>query len=238
MSEPYAPDNLLDRRLARPASLQLHYDHLYRRERELLEPRLPAGGDVLSVGCGWNPGRHLFPAGRWRMTGVDIAGEKPLALAADGVLDRGLAGSAGQLDLPDRSFDVLLYRLTLHHVAYQAPLSPVFEEAARLLRPGGLLVAVEPGSRHPVGAALALANALGLGPALHGTADDVPLSPRALAAEARAVGLTPQLYAVTYTWRRMAATLQRRMWPLDAALGSRPRAAAFGHTLMLLAPKA
>lgn len=235
LSEAYDPDNLLDRRSDR-ATLELHYEHMRTRERELLVPRLPPGGDVLSVGCGWNPGRHIFPTPAWRMTGVELTDEQPSALVADGVLDAGFAGRAGELDdLPDGSFDAVLHRLVLHHVAFQGPLAPVFGEAARLLRPGGVLVAVEPGSWHPVGAGLALANALRLGPAVHGTPDDVPLSPRRLLAEARAAGLEPELHAVDFGWRRLPPPVQRALQPLDRALGSRPRAAPFGHTLLLLA---
>ena len=156
-------------------------------------------------------------------------------LVENGTLDAGFAGRAGALGLDDESFDVVLYRLVLHHIAYQGALAPVFEEARRLLRPGGALVAVEPGAWHPVGAGLTAANALRLGPAVHGTPDDVPLSPRRLLREARAAGLRPELHAVTFTWRRMPPALQRALWPLDRTLGSRPRAAAFGHTLMLIA---
>ncbi len=98
-------------------------------------------------------------------------------------------GRAGELDFAPASFDVVLYRLVLHHIAYQGPLGPVFDEAARLLRPGGALVAVEPGLWHPVGAGLALANRARLGTRVHGTPDDIPLSPRDLLADARAAGL-------------------------------------------------
>ena len=101
----------------------------------------------------------------------------------------------------------------------------------------GALVAIEPGLWHPVGLALALANRAGLGPAIHGTPDDVPLSPRRLAAAARSAGLEPELHAVTYAWRRLSPVLQGLLGALDA-LGSRPRAARFGHTLMLIAWKA
>jgi hypothetical protein len=128
----------------------------------------------------------------------------------------------------------VLYRLVLHHVAFQGPLAPCFTEAAALLRPGGALVAIEPGLWHPVGAALALANRTGTSTALHGTPDDIPLSPRRLVAEARAAGLEPELHAVTYGWRRLPPSLQRVVQPLDE-LGSRRRAAVFGHTLMLIA---
>jgi SAM-dependent methyltransferase len=230
VSEPYEPDNLLDRR-SDPATLQVHYDQEHRRERTLLDARLPmAGGDVLSVGCGWHPGRHLFPRPAWRMTGVEI---NPAMLESD-ELDAAVEGRAGELPFEPSSFDVVLYRLVLHHVVFQAPLGPVFEEAARLLRPGGAMVAIEPGLWHPVGAALQLANRAGLGTRVHGTPDDVPLSPRLLLREARAAGLEPELHAVTFGWRRLPAGAQRALHWLDP-LGSRPRLAPFGHTLLLIA---
>ena len=235
MSEAYEPDNLLDRHTSR-STMELQYRHMWMRENELLRRRLGmAGGDVLSVGCGWNPGRHAFPAPQWRMTGVELDDEKPKALVANGVLDEGLAGRAGELPFAPESFDVVLYRLVLHHVVFQGPLSPVFEEAARLLRPGGALVAIEPGALHPVGAGLTLANRLGLGRAVHGTPDDIPLTPGSLRSEARRAGLSGEIHAVTFTWRRLSPTAQRALWPVDRVLGSRPRAAAFGHTLMLIA---
>lgn len=238
VSAGYDSHNLLDRLLGRRGTLELHYRHMFARERELVLPRLPArGGEVLSVGCGWNPGRHIFPSPRWRMTGVELEASQPQALVRDGVLDHGLVGRAGELPLADASFDAVLYRLVLHHIAYQGPLSPVLAEAARLLRGGGVLVAIEPGAWHPVGAGLAAANATGLGPLLHGTPDDIPLSPRRLTVEAERAGLRPRLHAVTYSWRRMPPALQRALWPLDAALGSRRRCAALGHTLLLVARK-
>ena len=234
MSEPYRADNLLDR-VGDDATRQVHYDHQMRRERAILDRRLRlAGVDVLSVGCGWHPGRHLFPAPAWRMTGVDLNPDMIALLRESGELDDGIEGRAGELPFEPRSFDVVLYRLVLHHVVYQGPLAPVFEEAARLLRPGGALVAVEPGLWHPVGAGLALANRAGLGPAVHGTPDDIPLSPRTLTREARAAGLEPELHAVTFGWRRLPPSAQRAVHTLDSA-GSRPRLAPFGHTLMLIA---
>ena len=238
MSEGYDCDNLLDR-LSDPDTLALQYEHMRVRERELLDSALRLRGrDVLSVGCGRNPGRHLFPKPAWRMTGVELDAEKPRVLVENGTLDAGLAGRAGALPLEPASFDVVLYRLVLHHIAFQGPLAPVFEEVARLLRPGGALVAVEPGAWHPVGAGLAAANALGLGTALHGTPDDIPLVPSRLMREALRAGLEPALRAVTYTWRRMPPALQRALWPLDRALGSRPRAAPLGHTVLLIARRA
>jgi SAM-dependent methyltransferase len=194
-----------------------------------------AGGRVLSVGAGWFPGRHLFPSPAWRLTAVDLDPARPADAIRRGEADDGFEGRAGALDdLPDGSFDVVLYRLVLHHIAFQGPLDPCFAEAARLLRPGGAMVAIEPGKWHPVGAALAVANRAGLGVTVHGTPDDVPLSPRALTGAARRGGLEPELHAVTYGWRRLPAGVQRALAPLDRA-GSVPGLRALGHTLLLVA---
>ncbi|HTU96606.1 MAG TPA: methyltransferase domain-containing protein [Solirubrobacteraceae bacterium] len=233
-SAPYDADNLLDRH-SRRSTLELNYAHMMERERTLMDRELALrGGDVLSVGCGWHPGRHLFPAPAFRLVGADADPAKVAGVLESGRADAGVVGYAGHLGLAPQSFDVVLYRLVLHHLAFQGPLGPCFEEAAGLLRPGGALIAIEPGLWHPVGAALALANRSGVANRVHGTPDDIPLSPRRLAAEARAAGLEPRVYAVTYTWRRLAPAVQRALWPLDR-LGARPRAARFGHTLMLIA---
>ena len=233
-SEAYEPRNLLDR-LSRPSTLEDHYRYEMERERELLAARLElARGEVLSVGGGWHPGRHLFPAPAFRLTSVDADPERVAGVRESGRADEAQIGHAGRLEFSDASFDVVLYRLVLHHIAFQGPLGPCFAEAARLLRPGGALVAIEPGRWHPVGLSLALANRAGIATAVHGTPDDIPLSPLRLAAEARAAGLAGELHAVTYGWRRLPPVAQRALAPLDR-LGSRPRAARFGHTLMLIA---
>ena len=231
---PHDPDNLLDR-LSRPDTLETHYRHLIRREQQLVADRVGiARGDVLSVGGGWHPGRHLFPEPEFRLVAIDSNPERVAGVETTRRADEAHVGYAGSLGLPPGSFDVVLYRLVLHHITYQGPLGPCFAEAAHLLRPGGVMIAIEPGLWNPVGLGLALANKSGAATRIHGTPDDIPLSPRRLVSEARAAGLAPELHAVTFTWRRMAPALQRALWPLDA-LGSRPRIAPFGHTLMLIA---
>lgn len=237
-SEPYSQQNLLDRLSARE-TLEIHYRHMMERERALVGRRLGlSGGAVLSVGAGWHPGRHLFPAPAFRLTAVDADPDRVRAVLDTGRADEAHVGHAGHLDavpLAPRSFDVVLDRLVLHHLVFQGPLQPVFDEAARLLAPGGAMIAIEPGAWHPVGLGLAAANRLGLATAIHGTPDDIPLSPRRLLTAARSAGLEPELHAVTYTWRRLPGPLQRALQPLDGPLGSRPRSARFGHTLMVIA---
>jgi SAM-dependent methyltransferase len=236
MSEPYRPDNILDRRTA-TGRVEIEYAHLQRRERELLDRHLPRErGDVVSVGCGWRPGRHLFPAPQFRLVAVDMDANCVRSVLDSGEADEGIVARAGELPFADASFDVVLYRLVLHHVAYREPLERCFEEAARLLRPGGALVAVEPGLLHPVGLGLTMANRLGLGTPVHGTPDDIPLPPWLLKRQARRHGLDPRLFALSYSWRRLPPGLQRALWRADR-LGERPLLSALGHTLLLIARK-
>lgn len=234
-SEPYAPGNLLDR-LTSPARLARFDAWEKAREGSILRRRLGlAGGRVLSVGAGWYPGRHLFPAPQWRMTAIDADPATVEHVRGTGAAEEAEVGFAGHLRYADSTFDVVLYRLVLHHVVYRAPLEPVFAEAARLLRRGGAVVAVEPGLWHPIGLGLAAANRIGVGTAIHGTPDDIPISPRRLLSAARAAGLeAPELHAVAYGWRRLPVPLQAALRPLDA-LGSRPRAAPFGHSVLVIA---
>lgn len=235
MGELYTSENLLDR-LSDPRALEAQDEREKARERALVARRLGlAGGDAISVGCGWHPGRHLLPAPAWRLVAVDMEPDRARVAVERGEADEGFPGRAGELsDVPADSFDVVLYRYVLHHVAYHQPLEPVFAEAARLLRPGGAVVAIEPNLWHPIGAALAAANRLGLGVRVHGTPDDIPLSPRRLMGQVREAGLAPELHSVSYSWRRLPARGQRILAALDGH-GSRRGLRALGHTVLLIA---
>ncbi len=233
-SASYEPDNLLDR-LTPPERLERHYRYVEARERSLLAGQLPLrGGRVLAVGSGWHPGRHLFPRPEFELLAVDPVPERVDHVLAAGTADRGIVGYAGRLELPAGSFDVVLYREVLHHLAFQGPLAPILAEAHRLLVPGGALVMIEPNLWHPVGLGLQLANRLRLGPLVHGTPDDIPLSPRRLLAELRTAGFAPRVSAVTYAWRRLPPRVHARLIRLDrfatSRLGSR-----LGHASMIVA---
>ncbi len=101
-SAPYDADNLLDRR-SRRSTLELNYRHMMERERAIVDRELGVrGGDVLSVGCGWHPGRHLFPAPAFRMVAADADPAKVAGVLETGRADDGVVGYAGKLGLPPR----------------------------------------------------------------------------------------------------------------------------------------
>lgn len=115
---------------------------------------------MLSVGSGWHPGRHLFPSPEFRLVGVHADPERVAGVLETGCADDARVGYAGKLDFPSRSFDVVPTGWCCTTSPTQGPLTPIFAEAAQLLRPGGAMVAIEPGSWHPIGLALSLAKPL------------------------------------------------------------------------------
>jgi hypothetical protein len=105
-----------------------------------------AGSDVLDVGCGQGGLTRELAALGARVTGIEVS-EEQLAVARaadDGALaTRYLVGRAEAIPLPDESFDLVVFRASLHHVAPEQ-MSAALREAARVLRPGGLVYAAEP----------------------------------------------------------------------------------------------
>ncbi len=102
-----------------------------------------ARGDTLEVGIGTGLTLPHYPASV-RLTGIDIS---PVMLAAARRLASSLGreialreGSASPLDAPDESFDTVVFCLVLCSVPDDRR---AIIEAARVLRPGGRLLAVE-----------------------------------------------------------------------------------------------
>jgi ubiquinone/menaquinone biosynthesis C-methylase UbiE len=110
---------------------------------ELLEVR---GRDVLDVGCGEGGlVRRLASVGA-RACGLDplpIALARARAHREAGDSARYVQGVAQALPFPGASFDVVIFFNSLHHVPVEA-MDIALAEAARVLRPGGLLYVQEP----------------------------------------------------------------------------------------------
>lgn len=240
ISKEHAEGSLLDRYSTRER-LGNFYRHSLDREVFLLKRELPtffSGHDkkgVLSIGCGPEPARGL-PQGDFHLVGLDSDQRQIDAVLASGAADEAHLGRADELPFKDGEFDMVIFRLVLHHIAYQGPLGPSIAEASRVLRPGGVMVAVEPGIYHPVGALLAFANRLGMGQRAHGTVDDIPLSPLALKRKMTALGLNVRVRGVTYSWRRLPVPYQKALQRLSA-LGNRPPLGYLAHTFMAIGIK-
>ncbi len=240
-SQEYDLDNLLDR--LTPQERLDHYDrYCLSREAELMKrhglgPLFESSSRsrVLSVGCGCNPRRGL-PEGNYYLVGLDSDPRLAEAARESGTADQVQLGVAARLPFAKDEFDVVVFRLVLHHLAYQGPLRPAILEAARVLRPGGAVVIVEPGLFHPVGMLLALFNRLGFSKRIKGTVDDCPLSPFRLRNVLSECGLKSQVYGIEYSWRRLPVLLQR-LAEMVSFCGTLPVLKCLAHTFMVVGEK-
>lgn len=114
---------------------------------ELLEELLDVHDrDVLDVGCGEGVLVRRLAAAGARVVGVDpspVALERARRAESSDTSTRFVEGTAEALPFPDRSFDVVVFLNSLHHVPLES-MDAALAEAARVLRPGGTLYVQEP----------------------------------------------------------------------------------------------
>jgi ubiquinone/menaquinone biosynthesis C-methylase UbiE len=110
------------------------------------------GAHALEYGCGM--GRHapdIARHGAARVVGIDIS-DVAIAHAQEAAVADGLSQAeylvmnAEELKFPDNSFDLICGTAILHHL----DLTRAYAELARVLRPGGLAVFMEPLGHNPL----------------------------------------------------------------------------------------
>lgn len=235
-------DNLLDR-FSSPDRFDYFAKSFFAVEKALVAEKVATvvpRGTVLNVGCGRHGvERILFPKSDYAIYGVDT-NEESLRILANQRTYEGLAkGSITSLPVPSASVNVVYLRLILHHLlAPKNLLGDGLRECFRVLKPGGMLVLVEPNSWHPVGALMNLAHALRLDMYIHGTNDDVALSPLMLRRQLSTFASDISTHVVSYAWRRLPISVQTLSNRIQTRMGSlNEKVPFFAHTLMMTAVK-
>ncbi|HJT31758.1 MAG TPA: class I SAM-dependent methyltransferase [Pirellulales bacterium] len=135
--------NLL-RRLMRAAPFQPATNLWRAVEIAELAQALSSTGSALDLGCGDGELtiilRDLVGA-QWRLVGVDPDRSEAAAALATGAYQSVHAADAASVAEHDQSFDLVFANSVLEHIPN---LSKCLREAARLLKPGGLLAATVP----------------------------------------------------------------------------------------------
>ena len=117
-----------------------------RKHREVIEELLELdGARVADIGCGGGALTRLMTRLGAEVTGIEPSeGQLGRARAAEPAGgETYLQGVAEDLPLPDASLDVAVFFNSLHHVPVGHQ-GAALAEAARALKPGGLLYVVEP----------------------------------------------------------------------------------------------
>jgi len=119
----------------------LFFPYLFGRIHYLLKerfiPALPTGARVLDIGCGTGQQTLLFDKSGFDVVGIDIS--HGLVKVANKKLGKGvcMVSDACKLPFPDASFDAVSSAgSTVNHIPDYACF---FEEAGRVLKPGGYL---------------------------------------------------------------------------------------------------
>lgn len=109
----------------------------------------------------------------------------------------------------DNAFDVVFFDRALHHLITQGILETAVAEGARVLKPGGLLLAFEPNLWNPIGFAIESVRRLGFLQYFTGRDDDVPLSPTQMRQLFQRYGCSYRHIPGTFVWRRLPPAAQR-----------------------------
>lgn len=128
-------------------NLSSYYDEVFAvtsSEMAFINQRLPGRGDILDVGCGTGNKTELLAAPGRRLIGLDldqdmIARARQKHAAPGVTYQTGDMARLGEL-FPEQSFDALLcLGNTLVHLVQPGQVAAFFNNAAALLRPGGLM---------------------------------------------------------------------------------------------------
>ena len=123
---------------------EVHASKLF--QAELVVPRVvnavPPGARIIDIGGGSGTyASEIVRAAPLTVVGLDISASMIEQRARDPLLPENVVGDMEALPFDDASFDAALFVGSLHHVP--DPL-PALREAHRVVRPGGLLLTVEP----------------------------------------------------------------------------------------------
>jgi SAM-dependent methyltransferase len=113
-----------------------------RRRLQIYVEALGDHGEVLDIGGGTGLYRDVWPTG-WHYINLDNDPQKLRGFRRRSSGDTALLGDAAAVPLPDMSLDAVICTFVSHHLP-DATLTAFVRESARVLRPNGTLIFIDP----------------------------------------------------------------------------------------------
>jgi ubiquinone/menaquinone biosynthesis C-methylase UbiE len=132
---------------------------------------------------------------------------------------RPIVGDGAQLPVRDKTFNVVICNMVLHHIVGQGGLEKTISECSRVLKPGGKFFCFEPNLFHPSGIILTLLNKFHLYHRFAGGSNyEYALSPFKIAGFCRSHFTKVEIKAVTFSHPRYPPFIQNIFFSTDSFL--------------------
>ncbi len=105
------------------------------------------GADIVDIGSGTGALCRALNAKGANVTGIEPSAEAVAIARDEGSGPRYLEGTTEELNLPARSFDLVIFCTSLHHIS---DMNGTLQESRRMLKPQGRVIIVEPEADDPL----------------------------------------------------------------------------------------
>jgi ubiquinone/menaquinone biosynthesis C-methylase UbiE len=181
---------------------------------------------ILEVGCGSGEDAVHVQKASTHITGVDLSEKALKKFRTKGF--EGVLADTRTLPFPDNSFDYIMCSGLLHHLVGQGDLIDYVREFARVAKPGGYVIALEPNVFNHSGLLMNIFNSIK--PGITGLVPhERALSPVKLRNIFRTAGLAEARYiASSYVWNRFPLAVSRFIYEHDAKIRFKNPYSLFG----------
>ncbi len=180
----------------------------------LIELGCTGYSSILEVGCGSGEDAVQVKKASPHITGVDVCENALKKFRAHGF--DGVMADTRALPFPDDSFDYIMCSGLLHHLVGQGNLIEYVKEFARVTRPGGYVIALEPNVFNHSGLLMNIFNTIK--PGITGLVPhERALSPLKLRDVFSRAGLADaRIVASSYVWNRYPLAISKFIFEHDA----------------------
>lgn len=190
-----------------------------------------ASSSILEIGCGAGQTTKFIAEASNAIIGVDVSQESLRRYCQQGWI--GIQADSHYLPFKNEVFDYVLFSMVLHHLIKVGNITKCMEEARRVVKPKGYVLAEEPSILYPSGILMNIFNSLK--PGIIGLdAGERSVMPSKLIRIFKNVGLTQvNCVAASYSWNRLPLRLSNLIARHEDSVRSRMPFNMFGWFVII-----